>query len=317
MGTAIIIPKISFADSDMGKVTISTERPLEGLAIYGPDTVYDETNQAQYYIKYFPAGTTERGIVWSIYSGSEYATINASTGVLTVLNGADEDTVVIKATSSENSSIIAYKTVTVSTHIPHTIIPLSYIAADGLRYVDTGIDSAADLVVKADFKIANITINNTTDRQFVYSDTSNVTTSYSRKWNIFAVNYTGASKSYTLVSFYDRGLVTSSPSGSTLLNKTTGQQVTLTQTGSTLTGAFGRLYLFSGRNSSQTYKKVSVYGFEVVKGTTQLVNLSPVLYDGVPCYHDSVSGSYIQISGESGSIWYATEEAPNTEIQYA
>lgn len=317
MGTAIIIPKISFADSDMGKVTISTERPLEELAIYGPDTVHGGTDQAQYYIKYFPAGTTERGIVWSIDSGSEYATINASTGVLTVLNGADEDTVVIKATSSENPSICAYKSVTVSSYIIHTIIPLSYIAADGLRYVDTGIDAAADLVVKADFKIANITINNTTDRQFAYSDTNNVSTSYSLKWNSFAINYTGALKSYTLASFYDRGLSTSSPSGSTLLNKTTGQTVSLNQTGGQVTGNFGRLYLFSGRNASHTYKKVSVYGFEVVRGATQLVNLSPVLYDGVPCYYDSVSDSYIPISGESGSIWYATAEAPDTEIQYA
>lgn len=317
MGTAIIIPKISFADSDMGKVTISTERPLEGLAIYGPDTVYDETDHAQYYIKYFPAGTSERGVVWSIESGSEYASINANTGVLTVLTGADEDTVVVKATSTENSSIYTYKEITVTNYIPHTIVPLSYIAVDGLRYVDTGIDAAADLVVKADFKIANITINNTTDRQFAYSDTLNVSTSYSKKWDSFTVNYTGALKSYSLASFYDRGLVTSSPSGSTLFNKTTNQQVSLNLTGSELAGAFGRLYLFSGRNANHTYKKVSVFGFEVDRNNIPIANLSPVLYDGVPCYYDSVSDSYIQISGESGSIWYATAEAPNTEIQYA
>ena len=314
MGTAIIIPGISFADSDMGKVTISTERPLEGLAIFGPDTVYNESDQAQYFIKYFPAGTTERGISWSIDSGSQYATINSSTGVLTVLTGAEDDTVVIKATSTENPSIFTYKEITVTNYVPHTIVPLAYIAADGGKYIDTGVSTAADVLVSADFKIPNIGINNTTDRQFVYSDLGGCDISYSKRWNQFTINYIGAETKY-VASFFDRGLSASSVAGSTLYNKTSSQYVTMTSA-SILTGTYGRIYLFSNLNSSQTYKKVMIYGFDVSRSGTSILTLSPVLYDGVPCFYDSVSDAYRQFSGDSGNIWYATAADPNTEIQY-
>lgn len=310
MGLAIIIPGVSYADANLGKVTITGNRPIEVLSIIGEDTVI---SQAAYSVRMYPYNTTQRGIVWSIDSGGAYATINPSTGKLYALEGADEDTVVIRATSSSNASVYATKTISVS-YAEHSIVELSYIAADGGKYIDTGISPTATSIIMADFKIANVALNNTTDRQIVYSDTNNVSTSYSKRWDTFAINYTGG-KTKTLKTFYNRGVVESSKNGCTLLDKSTGDYVTLTN-GTVASGTYGTLYLFNGLNSSQTFKKVLIYAFSVSDNGADLINLKPVLFYGVPCFYDSVSEQYFQILGDTGNIWYATAKDPNNEILY-
>lgn len=310
MGLAIIVKGVSFADADLGSVTLSGNRPIEALSIVGDSSV---VSTATYRANLFPANTTQRGIVWSIDSGGAYATINSSTGELYAIEGADEDTVVIRATSSVDNTIYATKTLTVS-FTTHTIVPLAYIAADGGKYIDTGKTGSATTAIEMDFKIPNIELNNTTDRQMVYSDTLNVSVSYSKKFNIFAINYVGA-RTKTITSFYDRGLVESSANENTLYDKDTSSYVTMS-TSSIPTGEFGNIYLFSGLNANHTYKKVSIYEFTFYENNVATLNLKPVLYDGVPCFYDSVSETYIQFSGATGNIWYATAEEPGTEILY-
>lgn len=312
MGLAIIIPGVSYADANFGQVTITGNRPIEALTIIGQNNVW---SQAQFSVRMYPYNTTDRGIIWSIDSGGAYATINSTTGELFAIEGADEDTVVIRATSSADASITATKTITVS-FTSHTVVDLEYIAADGGKYIEVGVAPTESTVIKADFKIANVTLNNTTDRQFVYTDTLNTSASYSKKWGIFAVNYVGANTK-TLDSFYDRGLVESSVSGATLYNKTTGNYVTMTTRGSIASGDFGtKLVLFGGLNDSQTFKKVSIYAFSVSNNGADLINLKPVLFDGVPRFYDSVADRYLDFLGDSGNIWYATAEEPNNEILY-
>ena len=65
-------------------------------------------------VTYTPSNTTQTGVTWSITSGGEYATINSSTGVVTIDDEADSDSITITATSTENSSITATKNVTVT-----------------------------------------------------------------------------------------------------------------------------------------------------------------------------------------------------------
>lgn len=84
--------------------------PLQSLAITGPASV---TVSGQYGVTYTPGNTTETGVVWSIQSGNEYATIDQS-GVVTALDGAEGDSVTIRATSSHDPSIYADKTITVT-----------------------------------------------------------------------------------------------------------------------------------------------------------------------------------------------------------
>ena len=102
---------------------------LTGLTISGETEV---TNTANYTFQYNPSNTTQTGVTWSITSGSEYATINANTGVLNALSGASSSTVVIRVTSNVNSSIYAEKTLSVT----NTRISVPYTqCTDGTSYL--------------------------------------------------------------------------------------------------------------------------------------------------------------------------------------
>ena len=86
---------------------------ITGLGILGPSTVNDVSNTAQFQVTYSPSNTTQRSITWSVVSGSDYASINEK-GLLTVKGGANGSTVKIRATSKDNSSVYAEKSVTVT-----------------------------------------------------------------------------------------------------------------------------------------------------------------------------------------------------------
>lgn len=86
---------------------------LTGLSVSGDSTVGNAGNKAQYNVEYTPSNTTQRGVIWSVTSGSAYASIDES-GLLTVKSGANGNAVTIRATSKENTSIYAEKTVTVT-----------------------------------------------------------------------------------------------------------------------------------------------------------------------------------------------------------
>lgn len=83
------------------------------LGILGPSTVNDVSNTAQFQVTYSPSNTTQRSITWSVVSGPDYASIDEK-GLLTVKGGANGSTVKIRATSKDNSSVYAEKSVTVT-----------------------------------------------------------------------------------------------------------------------------------------------------------------------------------------------------------
>lgn len=86
---------------------------ITGLGILGPSTVNDVSNTAQFQVTYSPSNTTQRSITWSVVSGPDYASIDEK-GLLTVKGGANGSTVKIRATSKDNSSVYAEKSVTVT-----------------------------------------------------------------------------------------------------------------------------------------------------------------------------------------------------------
>lgn len=103
-------------DAVAAGVTVNTAGDavaLTGLSVSGDSTVGNAGNKAQYNVEYTPSNTTQRGVIWSVTSGSAYASIDES-GLLTVKSGANGNAVTIRATSKENSSIYAEKTVTVT-----------------------------------------------------------------------------------------------------------------------------------------------------------------------------------------------------------
>lgn len=111
MGSVFIIPNFYPSDS-LGSVTLKNSVDVKAISIVGNSAVTGTT--ATYNVSFYPLATTQRGITWSIISGGSYATINSSTGVLTILSGASSSSVTIKATSTADSSITATKTITVT-----------------------------------------------------------------------------------------------------------------------------------------------------------------------------------------------------------
>ncbi len=127
-GREIIVDefKTSLTDRSVGNLTFrwhyanpnntvidKVDIDITGLGILGPSTVNDVSNTAQFQVTYSPSNTTQRGIIWSVVSGSDYASIDEK-GQLTVKGGANGSTVKIRATSKDNSSVYAEKSVTVT-----------------------------------------------------------------------------------------------------------------------------------------------------------------------------------------------------------
>lgn len=90
------------------------DTPLQSISISGETIVNNSGNTATYTVNYTPSNTTETGVTWSIdgglgvgvVTGNTYVTIDANSGVLTVLSAATYPTpITIIATSVVNSSI--------------------------------------------------------------------------------------------------------------------------------------------------------------------------------------------------------------------
>lgn len=149
MGLAIIIPGVDFSTANLGKVTLSENFPVTGISIIGDSSVIGTSDATTYTVEYTPAVTDQIGVTWSIDSGSEYASISSS-GVLSVLSGADGDSVTIKAVSNYDSSVLATKTIVVTYGSR-----LNYIQTGNGNYVDTGVSQKADATYELDVEIIN------------------------------------------------------------------------------------------------------------------------------------------------------------------
>lgn len=136
MGIAIIIPDADFSAKNLGQVTITTESELTTITVTGNITVSGET--ATYGVVYNPGvPSAKKGVVYSITSGSQYASIDASTGVLTILSGASASAVTVKATSTYNNAIFGILDITV-TYKEMGVLDLS--AGIGIFLNSSGID---------------------------------------------------------------------------------------------------------------------------------------------------------------------------------
>lgn len=155
MGLALIVPNISFAGANYGKVTPAEDIPITGLSISGPSSVTGGSDAVQYIAEYTPATTSQRAVSWSIVSGSAYATIDTS-GVISILQGASSSAVTIRVTSAVNPSIFAEKTISVTYErqqgdLPEGAIPAELIYSTGYSsFINTNIIPSAKMSYEAD-----------------------------------------------------------------------------------------------------------------------------------------------------------------------
>lgn len=112
MGIAIVIGGCNFAEKNLGKVTFLEDESLSAINIVGKDNIEGKT--VTYTVSYIPVNSSQRGVTWSITAGSDYASIDSATGILTIKSTTTTaQSVTIRATSTVNASIFATKTISV------------------------------------------------------------------------------------------------------------------------------------------------------------------------------------------------------------
>ena len=112
MGIGIFIPGADFSNLNLGQITPLQDIPVTAIAIT-INASYSGTTFTPL-IAYTPSNSNKKGVTWSITAGGTYATINATTGVVTILSAANASSITIQAVSTYDSSIIATATTSVT-----------------------------------------------------------------------------------------------------------------------------------------------------------------------------------------------------------
>lgn len=294
-------------------VTYNIELPLKSITISGPQSVNNDNNTAAYSVAYTPSNTTQIGVKWSIFSGSEYATITQDG----TLNVRKSGLVIIKATSTQNPSIEATYNVNV-TYVEQAPTPaheeLLYIGTANGNYVDTNATMYASSKIFAKAKMEEIESPTNTMRQFIFHDNDKYLIGNLHNDNSFACTTPGHRLATKTIA---SGLVELEVSKYTHNISVNGEKVTDFKSNIDMENVDGgKIYLFaSPAVLSKNNKRVDIYYFkQEVNGEVKL-NLIPVLKDGKPCFFDSISGQYQSFTG-SGKIFYATKSNPTNELIY-
>jgi uncharacterized protein YjdB len=100
-------------------VTISNQViPVTSITVSGGTAITTGGGTLQLTASVLPANATNKTVTWSITSGSAYATINSSTGLLTAV---DNGSVTVRATAADGSGVLGTTTVTISNQVIHVI----------------------------------------------------------------------------------------------------------------------------------------------------------------------------------------------------
>ena len=102
-----------YASSNLGEHLSVKPTPIETVGVVGLNINGDLTPygiSSVYTVTYLPVSTTQRGVTWSIQTGSEYADISTA-GILSIKENANQSPIVIRATSTYDTSVFAEITV--------------------------------------------------------------------------------------------------------------------------------------------------------------------------------------------------------------
>ena len=110
----------------------SSDVPCTSMEIGGSATISNSTNEAEYTAAFFPNGTTQPQVgQWSVSDGNGHAVTtvqllpSGNQCTIRVLSGANNQTVVLKATNYYNSSVYATKTITATYVTPSANLTVS------------------------------------------------------------------------------------------------------------------------------------------------------------------------------------------------
>lgn len=320
MGIAIIVPGADFSLKNLGQVTLADTGPevipIQGLAINGPTEVNNQENAATYSITYTPIDTTQKGVIWSISTGTNLAVIDQN-GNLTVTGTGK---ITIKAMSSRDNTIVATLNVTVNQYIkplPGDLDDqdLLYIGTEDGNYCQTQVKFSANQVVIFKAKMHEVANPQTSSRQFIAHDTGtfNIGNTYAdnqMKFSIYLPCKVVQTKQILV------GIVEGRISKySTPVLKLDDQELTDLIIKNNSGVGTSNIMLFSQNSAMHDHERLDIYSYQMKENDVDIINLKPVIKDKRPCFYDSVTGSYLQIEG-AAPIYYATAANPNKEIVF-
>lgn len=312
MGIAVIIPNVNYQDANLGKVTLQQGVPLRSMTIVGPDEITEPT---LFTVNFFPANTSQRGLVWSIVSGGTYASINAETGELTPIVGASVNPVVIRATSSEDSDIYAEKTVSVSFGMVYA--EKYALVSDGLARIDTGYMIKKNSKLSIDYTINSLPTPSTTSQYFtIWGAAQGNSNPISR--HLLNV-HSGASivKQYLMFGCANDGLNSgaintsiSLPSVGVRYKETCSRDsigvspadvAYVNHNYGTFFAPIVSVRIFAGSNSSASSLEMSLFSFKAEEGGSTVMNLVPcTLVQDIP--GSAAWDGNAHLAGENG-LW--------------
>ena len=302
MGIAILVPGADFRSNNLGQVTPARSLPLQGITIEGVSSAYIT---AQYYAVLNPTFTTQRNVLWSIVSGSQYATITSS-GILAVKPNVSGENVTIRCTSIENPNIYAEKVVQV---ISSGVAYFDWIMSDGTDFVvmpGLAVQRTGKVVVRTKHTGANTytfmcqyASGSSQARIAAYNNGSNKVSAY--VGDAGPKNYTN--KDNDIIYRYEWNLGINNDGSFNLYNDAT-DQVLGTQTGAKIEMS-GLVYVFrygvgassqdvpSGLEPSLTPNGAKFYDVRVYDANNVLLAYyRPAVYGGVAGIHDTISGVF-------------------------
>lgn len=131
MGYAKIIKGVSFVAKNLGQVTPVIASDLDRIEIVQGEVI---NHTIQFSINYTsvdgkPVKNEQKGVIWTIESGNEYADIDSNTGILNIKEAAIDAVIIVKAVSLFDNNIFSIKEIKVSYY--------NYITS--LRALDVGV----------------------------------------------------------------------------------------------------------------------------------------------------------------------------------
>lgn len=303
MGIAIILPKILFTDSNLGKVTLVGNVPVAGVSIDSHSSYIG--TEANLNVLFSPTNTTQRNVEWSIISGGSYASIDSETGVLSINSNANKSPVTVKVTSLDNPSLTDTKPLIVS-YSEAKIVELEYIGTDG--YVDLGVTANNTVEIDITYLLPNIQLGSNErqapfwcyDTYIIHQPGNDINVRMPNGSRRFAFD-NSKQRVYYQSSHYVRQIDNVIDDGGYYSNTSQYDD----SYNMTLCGTLWE---------SHTRKRTDIYSVIIYKDGTKIFDIIPVLVDGVPMFLDKVDLNLYSINGSTEIAYMAKGESTEKKI---
>lgn len=299
MGVAVIIPGIKFGN-EYGKVTLSGTRPVKALEIIAEDSY--TAPEVQLSVRLNPLTTTQRGILWSIISGNEYATIDEN-GKITVDASASSASVTVKAEAELNNGIYDTKTITLTYDDPVTL--LEKVSITGYPTINTGckLSNALDSV-EMKYKVTG----NPGSTGMLWGTLDEHSAAYYENTSKIIVDFLADNDRNPITKGSIIHYNASTHRGTVMVDeffvdKALRNGVTLTPT-NTVEGSgiseSGDIYILHPTSGYQ-FTGIDIYFFNIKRNGVVLHNFRAALKGGVYGFYDTVTKAFISNTG-NGTI---------------